>query len=136
MIAFVLAGLAAGVYGAGSILQAVGARKAVAATGTTAGVLRQWSYLAGLGCDLAGWLLSLLALRTLPLFAVQAVLAGSVAVTVILAAIVFNVALTPGDLIAVAAVTVAVVVIGLSAGPKAHNGRATVQKPVSSWRSY
>ena len=80
---------------------------------------------------------SLLALRTLPLFAVQAVLAGSVAVTVILAAIVFNVALTSRDLIAVAAVIRSPSwSSGCRPGPKAHDRPATVPKPVSSWRSY
>ena len=76
MISFLLAGLAAVLYGVAAILQAVGARRAVAATGGTAGVVRQWPYMTGLGLDLCGWLLSLAASRHLPLFAVQAVLAS------------------------------------------------------------
>ena len=118
MIAFVLAGLAALLYGAGSILQAMGARRSVASTGGTAAVVRHWPYLAGLGLDLGGWLLSLVAARSLPLFAVQAVLAGSVAVTVILAAVVFGFHVNRRDLAAVAAVTVALVLVGMSAGAK------------------
>ena len=118
MIAFLLAGLAAVLYGVAAILQAVGARRAVAATGGTAGVVRQWTYLMGLGLDLCGWLLSLVASRRLPLFAVQAVLASSVAVTVILAALVFGVRLAGRDRAAVAGVTLALVLVGLSAGAK------------------
>ena len=115
-LALGLTGLAAVVYGVGSILQAVGARRAVASTGGTAGAVKEWTYVSGLGCDLVGWLLSLVALRSLPLFAVQAVLAGSVAVTVVLAFVVFGVRLRSVDVGAVALVTVALALIGLSSG--------------------
>ena len=118
MISFLLAGLAAVLYGVAAILQAVGARRAVAATGGTAGVVRQWPYMTGLGLDLCGWLLSLAASRHLPLFAVQAVLASSVAITVILAAVVFRLHLAGRDRTAVAGVTLALVLVGLSAGAK------------------
>ena len=118
MISFLLAGLAAVLYGVAAILQAVGARRAVAATGGTAGVVRQWPYMTGLGLDLCGWLLSLAASRHLPLFAVQAVLASSVAITVILAAVVFRLHLAGRDRTAVAGVMLALVLVGLSAGAK------------------
>ncbi|MDQ1493297.1 MAG: hypothetical protein QOJ23_5811 [Actinomycetota bacterium] len=103
-------------YGIGSVLQSVGARRAAAAGHGLLGVARQWPYLAGLGCDLAGWLLSLLALRDLPLFAVQAILAGSLAVTVVIAAAMLGVAHSRADTTAIALILVALVALAASAG--------------------
>lgn len=103
-------------YGAGSVLQAAGARRAVAAGQGLLGVTRQWPYLGGLGCDLGGWLLSLLALRRLPLFAVQAILAGSLAVTVLLAAAVLHVPPRRADTAAVVLIVAALAVLGAAAG--------------------
>ncbi|MGY1642351.1 hypothetical protein ACI782_14675 [Geodermatophilus sp. SYSU D00703] len=60
-----------------SLLEAAGAQRA--RTGSP--VWRQPRYLAGLACDGLGRLLSVVALRALPVFAVQSVLAGTVAVT-------------------------------------------------------
>jgi drug/metabolite transporter (DMT)-like permease len=81
-------------YGAGSVLQSVGARRLATADGLNPALLvrlaRQLPYLIGLALDLVGWLLSLLALRWLPLFAVQAILAGSVGVTALLATVFLN----------------------------------------------
>jgi hypothetical protein len=103
-------------YGVASILQSVGARRAVLAGHGLLGVARQGPYLAGLGCDLAGWLLSLLALRRLPLFAVQAILAGSLAVTVVLAAVVLGVAHRRADTVAIALIVAALVALAAAAG--------------------
>ncbi len=105
-------------YGGGSVLQAVGANRAVAAGHGVLGVARQWPYLAGLACDLAGWLLSLAALRRLPLFAVQAILGGSLAVTVVLAAAVMHVRARPADRYAISVIIAALVVLGAAAGPE------------------
>src|SRR2546423_746329 len=105
-------------YGGGSVLQAVGANRAVAAGHGVLGVARQWPYLAGLACDLAGWLLSLAALRRLPLFAVQAILGGSLAVTVVLAAAVMHVRARPADRYAISLIIAALVVLGAAAGPE------------------
>jgi hypothetical protein len=99
-------------YGAGSVLQAVAVRRS--------GGLRALSqplYLAGLGCDGAAWLASLVALRALPLFTVQAVLAGSLAVTVLLARFVLRALLRPIDVVAVGVVIAALVALALAAGP-------------------
>src|SRR3954462_6952154 len=46
---------------------------------------RQPRYLVGLACDGLGWLLSVAALRVLPVFAVQSVLSGTVPVTAVAA---------------------------------------------------
>ena len=84
-----LAALAAAVgYGSGSVLQASATRHRSGLR-----VLLQPLYLAGLVLDLLGWLLSLVALRSLPLFAVQSLLAGSLVVTVVLARVMLGVRL-------------------------------------------
>jgi drug/metabolite transporter (DMT)-like permease len=98
-------------YGVGTVLQAAGAARARGPA-----VLRQPLYLGGLGCDGVGWLASLVALQGLPLFAVQAVLAGSLAVTVLLARVFLRASLRTRDWFAVAAVALALVVIAVSAG--------------------
>ena len=83
---------AAVVYGIGTVLQAVGARRAAGdgSTGIDTGFLvrlsRQWMYLVGLGCDALGFLLSFAALQDQPLFVVQAAVASSLAVTAVVAA--------------------------------------------------
>jgi hypothetical protein len=66
---------------AASLLEAAGARQAR----NGAPVWRQPRYLTGLALDLLGWLLSVAALRVLPVFAVQSVLTGTVAVTAVAA---------------------------------------------------
>lgn len=67
-------------YGAASVVQARTAREE-AGLGV---VTRPW-YVAGLAADLLAWLASVLAMRTLPLFVVQSLLATSLAITVLLA---------------------------------------------------
>ncbi len=103
-------------YGAGSVLQAAGARRAVATGDGVLGVVRQAPYVIGLACDLGGWLLSLLALRRLPLFAVQAILAGSVAVTVVLAAMTLGTKVRRLDVMTIGATLAALVVLSAAAG--------------------
>lgn len=111
-LAFVAALVGTFGYGAASVLQAVGISRA-----TGLGVLRQPTYVAGLLCDALAWVASLLALRLLPLFAVQALLAGSLAVTVLLARVVLKTRMRPRDAIAAGVVTAALVVLAASAGP-------------------
>jgi hypothetical protein len=106
--------MAALLYGSGSVLQAVAARRA-----SGPGVLRHPWYVAGLACDLLGWLASLVALRALPLFTVQALLAGSLVVTVLLARVVLHARLRRVDGVAVGVVVAALVVLALAAGPDA-----------------
>lgn len=107
-----LAALAAAVgYGSGSVLQASATRHRSGLR-----VLLQPLYLAGLVLDLLGWLLSLVALRSLPLFAVQSLLAGSLVVTVVLARVMLGVRLRTADRVAVVAVVGALTVLALAAG--------------------
>jgi drug/metabolite transporter (DMT)-like permease len=78
-------------YGFGSILQSAVAT----ATPPTnrinvfglARLVAQWRYLAGLSLDLLGFGASVIALRSLPLFVVQAAIASSVGVTAVAAAV-------------------------------------------------
>jgi drug/metabolite transporter (DMT)-like permease len=100
-------------YGSGTVLQALAARRA-----SGPHVLRHPWYVAGLGCDLLGWLASLVALRALPLFTVQALLAGSLVVTVLLARVVLDAPLRRVDGVAVVVVVGALVVLARAAGPE------------------
>lgn len=76
-------------FGAAAVLQAVGARGAAAGRGVDARLLwrlaRSLPYLAGLGLDLLGFGLALVAMRTMPLFAVEAMFASYVGVAAALA---------------------------------------------------
>ncbi len=98
-------------YGSGSVLQAAATRR-----GSGLRIVLQPLYLAGLALDLLGWLLSLVALRSLPLFAVQSLLAGSLVVTVLLARVMLGVRLRTADRVAVVAVVGALTVLALAAG--------------------
>jgi drug/metabolite transporter (DMT)-like permease len=123
MVAALAASIVAAVaYGFGSILQSVGARKATAAGGHglkgLTGVVRQLPYLGGLACDFVAWLLSLYAVRTLPVFAVQTILASSLAVTTILARFVLHTRLDRATGIAIGVSIVGLVLVGASAGPE------------------
>lgn len=116
IVALIAAVAAAFVYGGGSILQAVGVRRSSQRGRGVLGAALQLAYLAGLGCDLVAWGLSLVALRRLPVFVVQSVLAGSLAVTVVLAAVTIGTTLRRRDAYAVAATVAALAVIGASGG--------------------
>ncbi len=104
-------------YGVGAVLQAVGARRANArgADGIWS-MARQPVFLTGLLADFGSWVISRFALHTLPLFAVQTILAGSLAVTVLLAGAVLHTELGPREKFAVAATIVGLIVVGVSAG--------------------
>jgi drug/metabolite transporter (DMT)-like permease len=82
-LALLAAAVAAVGYGVSTVMQAVAARRA---QGLSA--LRQPLVVGALTIDALAWLLSLLALDRLPLFVVQAVLASSVVVVVLLARVV------------------------------------------------
>ncbi|HET8616026.1 MAG TPA: hypothetical protein VFL94_10905 [Actinomycetales bacterium] len=111
MVATLAAVLGAVGYGGGSVLQASAARRARGPA-----VVLHPLYLAGLACDLAAWLCSLYALRVLPLFTVQAVLAGSIAVTVVLARLLLHERMTRLHAIATWVVAAALAVVVAAAG--------------------
>ena len=66
-------------YGTASVLQAHAARRA-----TGPAVLRHPAYLAGLACDGLAWAAQVVAMWRLPMFTVEAILAGSLAVTILI----------------------------------------------------
>ncbi len=79
-------------------------------------LMGQWRFLASLGIDLVGFLAQLVALRQLPLFAVQAVIASNLAVTAVFAAWLMHIRLGLKEWLAVAGVVVGVGLLGSSAG--------------------
>jgi hypothetical protein len=76
-------------YGSASVLQSVAARSAESSRGLDPRLFVRLAgsvpYVSGLGLDLAAFVASLVALRTLPLFFVQSAIAASVGVTAVLA---------------------------------------------------
>ncbi len=97
---------------AGALLQADGARRAT----RSRPVAVQPRYIGGIFVDLVAWLCNVVALRTLPVFAVQAVIGGSIAVTAVVGARVNDTFLTRNVRIAVIACLVGLVLVAASAG--------------------
>ena len=118
LLALGLAAAAALGYGISSLLQAVGAHSASSdpARPGLADTLRRPAYLSGLALDAVAWLASLAAVRGLPLYAVQAVLAASVAVTAVAARIVLSTRLRRIDAAALVGTVLALAVLGAGAG--------------------
>ncbi|WEH37598.1 hypothetical protein PZB75_20285 [Streptomyces sp. AM 4-1-1] len=110
-------------FGTASVLQAVAAR-AAAAPGDGAGVdpalllraLRQWRYVAGLALDGLGFVFQIIALRSLPIYAVGAALAASLAVTAVVAARLLQVRLSGTEWGAVGVVCAGLGMLGLASG--------------------
>ncbi|MGW6640914.1 hypothetical protein [Streptomyces iakyrus] len=108
-------------FGTATVLQAIAARSA-AATGPGGDVallwraLRQWRYLAGLALDGLGFVLQILALRSVPIYAVGAALAASLAVTAVVAARLLKVRLSRVEWAAVAVVCAGLALLGLASG--------------------
>lgn len=106
-------------YGVASVLQALAARRTTAAEGLDPRLflrlLKSVPYVAGLGLDVLGFLLSLVALRTLPLFLVQGVIASSLAVTAVLGSIVLHMRLRRREKVSVGVVVVGLILLATSA---------------------
>ncbi|MFE0643400.1 hypothetical protein ACFW2Y_17580 [Streptomyces sp. NPDC058877] len=109
-------------FGAASVLQAMAARAAEPGTGGGVDValmwraLRQRRYLAGLGMDGLGFVLQVVALRTLPIYVVGAALAASLAVTAVIASRVLRVRLSRIEWTAVAVVCAGLAMLALASG--------------------
>jgi drug/metabolite transporter (DMT)-like permease len=111
-LALIAAFVAAACYGGASILQALPARRRDA---SVLAVTRSAPYLIGVSLDVVAFLVSTLALRRLPLFSVQAIIASSVVVTALLAGPVLSVRLRRSEALAVATVCLGLILLGLSA---------------------
>lgn len=110
-LALVMAVAGAFAYGLASVLQAVAARR----TSGLRVMVQPW-YIVGLVLDGLGWLASLVALRRLPLFAVESLLAGSLVVTVVLARVFLQVRMRRLDVGAIVAIVLSLTVLAMAAG--------------------
>ncbi len=119
-------------YGVASVLQAVAARRTARGGAVDPRLLMralaQGPFLVGIGLDLAGFACQFYALRSLPLYLVQAALAANLAVTAVVAIPVLGLRLGTMQWAAVAAVCLGLLLLGVSAG---RESTATVR---FSWR--
>ncbi|MBC2934561.1 hypothetical protein [Nocardioides sp. zg-1228] len=110
---------AAWCYGVSSILQALASRSAAPVEGLDprllVRLLRNWRYVLGVCLDGLGFLLSLVAVRSLPLFVVQSVVASFLAITAILGAVFLRMPLRRLDRIGLVVVVAGLVLVGVSA---------------------
>jgi drug/metabolite transporter (DMT)-like permease len=117
--------LAAVCYGVASVLQAIAARRAPT---SPVRAFMQPTFIAGLALDVGGFVFQFLALRTLPLFLVQAALAASLAVTAVVSVPLLKLKLGPLQWGAVGAVCVGLAMLGLSAG------KESAERPPTSFQ--
>jgi drug/metabolite transporter (DMT)-like permease len=137
LASLVAAVVAAICYGVAAVMQAVAVRVASRRpangrpSGTALGgvdpglvvrMLHQWRFVASLGLDLIGFLAQLVALRRMPLFAVQAMIAANLAVTAVFAAWMIHIELAWREWLAVAGVVTGVGLLGSSAGAEGATG--------------
>jgi drug/metabolite transporter (DMT)-like permease len=129
MLVSLVAGVVAALcYGIAAVMQAVAVRAASTrdTAEATAGVdpgllprmLRNWRFIASIIIDTFGFIAQLIALRRLPLFTVQAMVAANLAVTAVLASVLIGVALSWREWVAVSGVVAGVGLLGSSAGPE------------------
>lgn len=132
MIAYFAAVAAAVSYGVATVLQAVGVRRTtVLRPGVALGarVAAQAPYVAGLGLDLVGFLLAVVALQSLPLFLVQSLLAASVGVTAVVAVAFAGARLHRRETLALVTLVIGLVLLAVSARP----GRAETLGRGAQW---
>ena len=131
MVASLLAAIvSAFCYGIAAVMQAIAVRttshRTAAAAAGEAGLgvdpglvlrlLRQGPFLASMAIDLVGFIAQLVALRRLPIFAVQAIIASNLAVTAVFAAWLMKARLSAREWVAVGGVVGGVGLLGASAG--------------------
>jgi len=136
LVSMAAALVAALCYGIAAVMQAMAVQAASRRTANSAHksrlgtvdpslvvrMLHQWPFIASLGLDLIGFFAQLVALRQLPLFAAQAIIAGNLAVTAVFAAWLIHLELAWREWLAVGGVILGVSMLGLSAGPHAAIG--------------
>ncbi len=127
MVAALVAALC---YGIAAVMQAMAVQAASRRTANSAHksrlgtvdpglvlrMLHQWPFIASLGLDLIGFVAQLVALRQLPLFAAQAIIASNLAVTAVFAAWLLHLELAWREWLAVGGVVLGVAMLGSSAG--------------------
>ncbi|MEU6826764.1 hypothetical protein ABZ921_39690 [Streptomyces atriruber] len=123
-------------FGTASVLQAVATRATTPGTGSGVDpalllrALRQWRYLAGLALDGLGFLLQIVALRSVPIYAVGAALAASLAVTAVVAARLLRVRLSGVEWGAVGVVCAGLAMLGLASGAEGDRTGSTTLRYV------
>jgi len=120
-------------YGVGTVLQAVAARRTARTHGVDVRMFRsllaQTPYLTSLVVEAAGFLASIVALRSLPLFLVQAAVASSLGVTAVCAVWFLGARLRGLELSALAALGLGLVLLAISAEP----GPGLPLAPAQAW---
>lgn len=113
-------------YGIATVLQARAARASTAYRHIDPRLLirlaRQATYLLGIGVNLVGFGFSVVALRQLPLYVVQAITSANVAVTALLFAALYRVRLAAREWAAIATVCGGLALLGLSSGHQGTSG--------------
>jgi drug/metabolite transporter (DMT)-like permease len=116
-------------YGIASVLQSAAAADAVPVARLDPRLLvalaRTWRYPAGLALDGVGFVLSLVALRSLPLYVVQSVAASFLAVTAVAGVVLVGLRMRRLEAGALVVVVVGLTLVGLSAAPQATDGIGT-----------
>lgn len=112
LVGVLLAMVAMVLNSGGALLQAEGTMRATRTR--PAGV--QPRYLAGLGLDLIAWICAVFALRVLPVFAVQAVIGGAIALTAVVGAWLAGARLPNSSRLAVVGCLAGLVLVAASAG--------------------
>ena len=132
MWSYAAAGATAVCYGVATVLQAVGARRTARGAlelGLLVRLARELPYVAGLALDGVGFVLSLVALRSLPLFLVQSVIAANVGVTAVVAVLVLHARLRRPEVVALLMLAAGLVLLAVAAKPgHAH--------PLATWAQW
>jgi drug/metabolite transporter (DMT)-like permease len=110
-------------FGVAAVMEAIAARSIAAADGLDPRLLvrliGQWRFLVAILLDLLGFLAELAALRSLPLFLVQAAVASYLAVTAIVAGWIMRIRLGPREWLGIAAVCGGLALLGATAATEA-----------------
>ncbi len=80
-------------------------------------LFKQLPYVSGIGLDIVGWLLFLLAVRQLPLFLGLSFVSLSLVISAIIARIFMNVKSSSSELLAMSTVVVGLILLGMAARP-------------------
>jgi hypothetical protein len=112
LVGILFAAVAMVLNSCGALLQAEGARRAT----RTKPAAIQPRYLAGMLLDLVAWGFAVMALRVLPVFAVQALIGGTIALTAVVSARLIGARLPMATRLAVTACLAGLVLVAASAG--------------------
>ena len=130
LVSLAAALVAALCYGLAAVMQAIAvrssSRRAAGAgepgrvdPGLIIRMLRQWPFILSLAIDLFGFVCQLIALRRLPLFEVQVIIAANLAVVAVLASWLMHVMLSAREWLAVFAVVIGISIRELSSAASA-----------------